>query len=116
MPLACAALPKVFSTFVQLWLSEKAEVTTGVTHALERLLRDAVTPACETPKSVEQYKSKLAKCFNSIELGLGYQYNTVWQQVLHVIGVMFEVSIISMQLTLNMNKCVVLLGWWKELQ
>lgn len=94
MPLACLALPKAFTTFTQFWLSEKPQITTAVTHAIERLLRDVVAPICESCDSINQHESKLIKCFNTIESGLGYQYNTVWNQVLHVIAVMFEVVII----------------------
>ena len=93
--MSCAALPKVFSTITQLWLSEKTEIMTAATHAVEILLRDAVGPACSTKEQVEQYSSKLAKCFSCIEAGLGYQYHSVWHQVLHLIGVMFEVCRIS---------------------
>lgn len=65
------------------------EVTTAATHALEMLLKDAVAPACAT---VEQHQSKLSKCFNLLEQGLSYQYHNVWNQVLHILKVMFEVS------------------------
>ncbi|KAK5645482.1 hypothetical protein RI129_006782 [Pyrocoelia pectoralis] len=92
LSMACGALPKIFETLVQLWLSEKKEITNAVTHSLEALLRDAILPLCETPELVEQHMSKLEKCFDAIELGLGYQYNTVWNQVLHAIAVMFEVG------------------------
>ncbi|CAH0554769.1 unnamed protein product [Brassicogethes aeneus] len=86
------ALPKIFQTVTQLWLSEKAEVMTGATHALEILLKDAASPICQTKESVLQHRSKLEKCFNAIQLGLGYQYNTVWHQVLHTYSIMFEAA------------------------
>jgi ribosomal RNA-processing protein 12 len=87
----CAALPKIFATITQLWISEKTEIMTGATHALEVLLKDAVGPACSTKEKVEQFSLKLSKCFTSVETGLGYQYHNVWHQVLHLIGIMFEV-------------------------
>lgn len=90
--MAAAALPKIFEHLSQLWLSEKSEVMTSATHALEVLLKDAFTSICATKDSVEQHKSKVAKCINVIRSGLGYQYNAVWHQVLHVISVLFEVS------------------------
>nr|CAH7732826.1 unnamed protein product [Callosobruchus chinensis] len=90
--IASSALPKIFETLTLLWLSEKSEVMTCATHALDVLLRDALASLCETKELVEQYKSKIEKCFQIIQLGLGYQYNTVWHQVLHVIKVLFEVS------------------------
>lgn len=86
-------LPKAFSTITQLWLSQKLEVTTAATHALELLLKDAVAPACVTAQAVEQHHSKLSKCFNLLEQGLSYQYHNVWNQVLHILKVMFEVGI-----------------------
>lgn len=92
IPTSCASLPKIFQIIVQLWLSDKPEITTSATHALEVLLKDAIGPACFTPEIAAQHKTKLEKCFNTIQLGLGYQYNTVWHQVLHVISVMFEVA------------------------
>lgn len=92
LSLACEAFPKIFQTFTQLWCSEKTDFQTNITHALEVLLKDAVTPACATRQLVEQYHSKLAKVFNTIESCLGYQYHTVWHHVLHVISVMFEVG------------------------
>ncbi|KAF5291161.1 hypothetical protein FQA39_LY14403 [Lamprigera yunnana] len=92
LSLACAALPKIFDSLTQLWLSEKKEVPTAASHALEALLRDAILPACDTPQLVIQHSSKLEKCFDAIQQGLGYQYNMVWNQVLHVICVMFEVA------------------------
>ncbi|KAK4876177.1 hypothetical protein RN001_012599 [Aquatica leii] len=92
LSLACAALPKIFESLTQLWLSEKKEVPTAATHALEALLRDAILPVCDNSDLIHQHLSKLEKCFDLIELGLGYQYNMVWNQVLHVISVMFEVA------------------------
>lgn len=86
------ALPKIFETLSQLWLSEKVEVTTGATHAMEVLLKDAVSQICSSPGNVQHNKSKLEKCIHVVELGLGYQYNTVWHQVLYVIKTLFEVS------------------------
>ncbi|RZC36936.1 RRP12-like protein [Asbolus verrucosus] len=75
--MSCAALPKIFTTITQLWLSEKSEIMTAATHALETLLKDAVAPACSTKGQVEQYSSKLSKCFSAIEAGLSYQYHNV---------------------------------------
>lgn len=89
--MACLALPRIFTTLSQLWLSDKTEVTSAVAHAFKNLLKDAVAPACDTPQLVEQHRSKLLKCFSIIEGCLKYQYNTVWHQVLHVISIMFEV-------------------------
>ncbi|KAJ8910882.1 hypothetical protein NQ315_000513 [Exocentrus adspersus] len=88
--MACAMFPKIFDVLTQLWLSEKSEIVNGATQALEVLLRDALATACSS--AVDQNKSKLEKCFNSIQVGLGYQFNTVWHQVLHVVKVMFEVA------------------------
>ncbi|KAJ8929349.1 hypothetical protein NQ314_017977 [Rhamnusium bicolor] len=90
--MACAALPKIFDVLTQMWLSEKAEVMTGATHALDVLLKDALATACSSRQIVVQHKSKLEKCFHTIELGLGYQYSAVWHQVLHVFSVIFEVA------------------------
>ncbi|KAG5889831.1 hypothetical protein JTB14_023156 [Gonioctena quinquepunctata] len=90
--LGIAAQPKIFDTVTQLWLSEKAEVMTGATHALDVLLKDALAPVCGSRVIVEQHKSKIEKCINTIQMGLGYQYNIVWHQVLHVISVLFEVA------------------------
>lgn len=90
--MACTIFPKIFDIFTQLWLSEKSEVVNSATHALDVLLKDALTTACNSSDTIEQNRSKLEKCFNTIQLGLGYQYNTVWHQVLHIVKVMFEVS------------------------
>lgn len=92
LSLAISSLPKIFTTLTQLWLSQKTEITTAATHALEILLRDAVAPACASLQLVQQYDSKLAKCFGLLEQGLSYQYHNVWHQVLHIIKVMFEVG------------------------
>lgn len=91
--LASLALPKIFETLSNLWLSEKAEVTTSATHAMEVLLKDAVSQICSSPGSIEQNRSKLEKCINIVELGMGYQYNNIWHQVLYVIKTLFEVSL-----------------------
>lgn len=90
--MACSTLPRMFATLTQLWLSQKAEITTATTHSLQMLLTDAVAPACATSQLAQQHNTKLSKCFNSIESGLSYQYHNVWHQVLHVIKVMFDVS------------------------
>lgn len=87
-----SALPKIFSTTVQLWLSQKPEVATSATYTLELLLKDAISAACTTSELAQQYNSQLSKCFTSLQMGLTYQYNNVWHQVLHVIKVMFDVS------------------------
>ncbi|CAG9770255.1 unnamed protein product [Ceutorhynchus assimilis] len=90
--MAIKLMPKFFMNVTQMWLSGRAEVMTGATHCLEVLLKDALGPACESPESVKQHLSKLEKCFNVIHSSLSYQYNVAWHQVLHVIGVMFEVA------------------------
>ncbi|KRT79476.1 hypothetical protein AMK59_7164, partial [Oryctes borbonicus] len=69
--MCCGVLPKIFTTITNLWLSEKVEIISAATYTLDALLRDAAGPICETIESVEQNKSKIAKCFNSIEAGLG---------------------------------------------
>lgn len=81
----------MFAILSQLWLSDKSEVTSAVAYAFKNLLKDAVAAACDTPELVKQHRSKLSKCFSMVEGCLKYQYNTVWHQVLHVVGVMFEV-------------------------
>nr|XP_022918045.1 RRP12-like protein [Onthophagus taurus] len=85
-------LPKLFSTVTQLWLSEKPEILTAVTHNLEALLQDAVAPMMDNEGLLKEQQPKIAKCFETIENCLGYQYHTAWHQVLHVIGIMFEVA------------------------
>ncbi|XP_074031653.1 RRP12-like protein [Leptinotarsa decemlineata] len=87
-----AALPRLFNTVTQLWLSEQTQVMTGATHALEVLLKDVLAPVCMSRESVDQHKSKIERCISSIQSGLGYQYNLVWHQVLHVISILFEVA------------------------
>lgn len=63
------------------------------TNALKILLEDAIGPITSNSRQlVNENKSKLMKCFQVIESGLGYQYHNVWHQVLHVIGKMFEVA------------------------
>ncbi|XP_057657541.1 RRP12-like protein [Diorhabda carinulata] len=92
VPLAMAALPKIFDVLTHLWLSEKAQIMTSATHALEILLKDALINGCTTKELVEQHRSKIEKCIQSIQIGLSYQYNASWHQVLHVISVLFEVA------------------------
>lgn len=100
LAVASMALPKIFETLSQLWLSDKPEVTTCATHALEVLLKDAVGQICSSPGNVMQNKSKLQKCIHVVELGLSYQYNSVWHQVLYVIKTMFEVSYYFLSFTI----------------
>lgn len=90
--MGCSALPQIITTVTQLWLSQKMEVATAATYALEILLKDCMSAICATPELVQQHSSKLSKCFGTLEMGLSYQYHNVWHQVLHVIKVMFEVS------------------------
>ncbi|CAH1115005.1 unnamed protein product, partial [Psylliodes chrysocephalus] len=90
--LAMAALPKIFDAITQLWLSEKAEIMTKATHSLDILIRDALINACSSRELVEQHKSKIERCIQTIQLGLGYQFNASWHQVLHVISTLFEVT------------------------
>ncbi|CAH1156050.1 unnamed protein product [Phaedon cochleariae] len=92
VPTAVASLPRMFETLTQLWLSEKTEVMTCATHALDVLLKDSLSTACGSEGSVKQHRSKIEKCIHAIQLGLGYQFNSVWHQVLHVISVLFEVT------------------------
>lgn len=87
-----AALPKIFDAITQLWLSEKAEIMTKATHSLDILIRDALINACSSRELVEQHKSKIERCIQTIQLGLGYQFNASWHQVLHVISTLFEVT------------------------
>ncbi|KAJ8983810.1 hypothetical protein NQ317_008936 [Molorchus minor] len=69
----------------------KKEVMSGATHAFEILLRDGLGAVCASQEIVKENQSKLEKCINIIQLGLGYQFNTSWHQVLHVVSIMFEV-------------------------
>lgn len=90
--LSAQELPKICSTVSQLWLSEKIEIMSGATHALEILLKDVVGPLSATKELVGQFNSHLEQCFKCIEAGLSYQYHNVWHQVLHLIAVLFEVN------------------------
>ncbi|XP_076254422.1 RRP12-like protein [Rhynchophorus ferrugineus] len=90
--MAINLLPKLFITVSQMWLSGKTEVISAATHCLEVLLKDVIGPASEKKESILKYYSKLEKCFNVIHLCLSYQYNAVWSQVLHIIGIMFDVA------------------------
>lgn len=108
LPVSVSLLPAFFGNVVQMWLSGKTEVISGATHCLEVsafslkrlkykgfwqvLLKDAVSPACESEQAAQQHRPKLEKCFNTVSACLSYQYNAAWSQVLHVIGVMFEVA------------------------
>lgn len=71
------------------------EVISAATYTLEAMLRDTIGPICETSAFVEQNKSKVVKCFSTIEAGLGYQYHNAWHQVLHIMSVLYDVSILS---------------------
>lgn len=73
-------------------MSDKPDVVSAATRALEAMLKDAVAPAVATPETVKQYSSSISKCINYITQGLAYQYNTVWHHVLHVLKIMFEVG------------------------
>uniref|UniRef100_A0A6P7FHR4 RRP12-like protein n=1 Tax=Diabrotica virgifera virgifera TaxID=50390 RepID=A0A6P7FHR4_DIAVI len=90
--LAMATLPKIIDIFTQLWLSEKAEIMTSATHALEILLKDALVNGCSSKELVGQHRSKVERCIQTIQLCLGYQYNASWHQVLHIVSVLFEVT------------------------
>ncbi|ENN83556.1 hypothetical protein HUJ04_001288 [Dendroctonus ponderosae] len=92
LPVSVSLLPAFFNNVVQMWLCGKTEVISGATHCLEVLLKDAIRPACESEQAAQQHRSKLEQCFNTISGCLSYQYNAAWSQVLHVIGVMFEVG------------------------
>ncbi|KAI4462006.1 putative nodulin-like protein [Holotrichia oblita] len=90
--ICCGVLPKIFTTITQLWLSEKMEVISAATYTLEAMLRDTIGPICATTDFVEQNKSKVVKCFSTIEAGLGYQYHNAWHQVLHIMSVLYDVA------------------------
>lgn len=90
--IAMSLLTKFFTTVSELWLTGKSDVISAATHCLEVLLKDIVGPATETTDSVQKHFSKLEKCFNIIHSCLNYQYNNTWSQVLHIIGVMFDVA------------------------
>ncbi|CAG9830042.1 unnamed protein product [Diabrotica balteata] len=90
--LAMATLPKIIDSLTQMWLSEKAEIMTSATHALEILLKDALVTGCSSKELVGQHRSKVERCIQTIQLCLGYQYNASWHQVLHIVSVLFEVT------------------------
>lgn len=87
----CSTLPKVFGTLIDLWSSEKPEVTTAATHSLEAILQDAVAPICENPSMVKKNEVVLMECFKKVDSGLGYQYTRSWPQVLRIISIVFQV-------------------------
>ncbi|KAL1502843.1 hypothetical protein ABEB36_007927 [Hypothenemus hampei] len=84
--------PKFLTCIQQMWLTGKPEIIGGATNCAETVLRDVIRPACESEDLVRTYYGKLEKCFSVIHSCLSYQYNMVWNQILHIIGVMFEVA------------------------
>ncbi|XP_017778728.1 PREDICTED: RRP12-like protein [Nicrophorus vespilloides] len=90
--MCAASLPKVFTSITQLWLSQKSEIVMAATRAVEMLLKDAAGPICADPDMARKYEHLMSKCFQTVELGLGYQYNHAWPQVLHCMSVMFEIG------------------------
>lgn len=89
---ACAALvPRLFNILSQLWLTDKPEVLAGVTHALGAVVTDCVGPASADPSG--RHFIVVSKVFEIVQSGLQYQYHSAWKYILHLFGVLFEVSL-----------------------
>lgn len=89
--MSALALPIIFGNVANLWLSEKPEVVGAATHALDAMIKDALAPMVATPALVTQHYSKIEKCIQIIEQGLGYQFHSAWHNVLYTLKTLFEV-------------------------
>lgn len=86
-------LPTIFGALVKLWLTERTEIVSAVTLALDDLIKDCIGAAAESPATVKTHQPLLQQCFNLIEQGLNYEYHTAWSHVLHLMKTSFQVSI-----------------------
>ncbi|XP_012287618.1 RRP12-like protein isoform X2 [Orussus abietinus] len=89
----CAAnVPRMIEKCTELWLVDKREILTGVSHTIKTLLEVCVAPLCETQQLANKYKVTLSKTIQLIQEGMKYQYNSAWHYVLHLIAVLFQIA------------------------
>ncbi|KAJ9588968.1 hypothetical protein L9F63_017728 [Diploptera punctata] len=89
--LCVANLMKLFSTVMQLLLSDKSEVMNTATLTLQAVTEDCIALAC-SPMVYNSYRVTLAKIFGVVEAGLTYQYHSSWHNVLHIIATWYRIG------------------------
>ncbi|XP_070541212.1 RRP12-like protein [Ptychodera flava] len=107
--LCISHLPRIFSTAMKCFASEKREITQAATQTLKELLQHCVKPAAERLQN--EVKSAPSGCltsghkmFKAVESGLAYKYHASWGLVLQVLGVFFEV--LGKECPEMMKKCL----------
>ncbi|XP_013779774.1 RRP12-like protein isoform X2 [Limulus polyphemus] len=84
--------PKLFSTVVQCWLSEKTEVLVAVTAILQLLINNCIKPSVEELEAMNESEAVtfVQKVFHHLEAALKYQYHVAWGEVIKVLTTFFE--------------------------
>lgn len=85
-------LQRVFKKGREGWLSKCPEIQKAVTSTFKALLYKILEPLNETPNVPVTTLQIIGSLFNTIEECMAFQYNSVWDQVIHVLAVFFETA------------------------
>uniref|UniRef100_A0A646QJB6 RRP12-like protein n=1 Tax=Hemiscolopendra marginata TaxID=943146 RepID=A0A646QJB6_9MYRI len=85
-------LPRLFQEGAKIWLSECPQVQKSVTQMFKGVLYEIVQPITTAPTVSPADVLFIQELFCSIETCLKFQYHAVWNQVLLVLAVFFEVA------------------------
>ena len=89
----CAAiLPRIFEKCSELWLSDRAEVISGISHMVKVLLQDCVAKMCESEEQINKYRITIDQIIIIMHKELSYQYLDAWYHILHLIALLFQIT------------------------
>ncbi|XP_022106693.1 RRP12-like protein [Acanthaster planci] len=91
--LCISHLPRLFSTAMACFVSQKTEIMVSASQVMKTLLYNCVKPASDwlSIELASNTSTPIHKMFHSVEGGLAYKYHSSWGLVLQVMRTFFEV-------------------------
>eukprot|EP00057_Strongylocentrotus_purpuratus_P028949 XP_011683423.1 PREDICTED: RRP12-like protein isoform X1 [Strongylocentrotus purpuratus] len=83
-------LPRLFTSAMTCFLSDRAEVAVSATGVLKTLLLECVKPAKENIAKQMGANAPIRKMFQSVQGGLSYKFHSSWGLVMKVLAAFFE--------------------------
>lgn len=88
--LCISHLPRLFSSALSCFLSEKGEVSVSAAGVLKTMLAECVKPSRGSLGKSPGSAAPIRKIFHCVEGGLSYKYHTSWGLVMQVLAAFFE--------------------------
>ncbi|XP_063963855.1 RRP12-like protein [Lytechinus pictus] len=88
--LCVSHLPRLFSSAMVCFLSDRADVEVSATGILKTLLIECVKPARENIAKDQGASASIRKMFQAVEAGLSYKFHSSWGLVMKILAAFFE--------------------------